>query len=219
MPGRDNKACNHLSLLRRPGNYLPIPDHQNRKGKIQLPSAYSHRLFQREIRLLMQTERTEEIIFTLGEVRIRENRGFGLRSFAGIVSFCWLGMLYAMFGVESKGRVVISVRLFHLSQTCINTHRHTQVACQYITSDKRRVTTHYACITLLTEAPFASSAARSSKPLLSNSVLTSAFRAQIYFHFPPIHRRLKHMYHNFPSESTSLWPKSIFASPIKEPNE
>ncbi len=41
VPGRDNKACNHLSLLHRPGNYLPIPDRQNRKGKIHLPSPYT----------------------------------------------------------------------------------------------------------------------------------------------------------------------------------
>lgn len=40
VPGRDNKACNHLSLLHRPGNYLPIPDRQNRKGRIHLPSPH-----------------------------------------------------------------------------------------------------------------------------------------------------------------------------------
>lgn len=39
VPGRDNKACNHLSLLHRPGNYLPIPDRQNRKG--QDPSTFT----------------------------------------------------------------------------------------------------------------------------------------------------------------------------------
>lgn len=38
MPARDNKPCNHLSLLHRPGNYLPIPDCQNSKGKLHLPS-------------------------------------------------------------------------------------------------------------------------------------------------------------------------------------
>lgn len=40
VPGRDNKACNHLSLLHRPGNYLPIPDRQNRKGKNRLLSPH-----------------------------------------------------------------------------------------------------------------------------------------------------------------------------------
>ncbi len=39
VPGRNNKACNHLSLLHRPGNYLPIPDRQNKKG--QDPSTFT----------------------------------------------------------------------------------------------------------------------------------------------------------------------------------
>lgn len=39
VPARDNKPCNHPSLLHKLGNYLPIPDRHFRKGKIHLTSS------------------------------------------------------------------------------------------------------------------------------------------------------------------------------------
>lgn len=36
VPGRDNKPCNHPSLLHKPGNYLPKADHCLTKGRIYL---------------------------------------------------------------------------------------------------------------------------------------------------------------------------------------
>lgn len=40
VPGRDNKARNHLSRLHRAGNYLPVPDSQSREGEIHLLATY-----------------------------------------------------------------------------------------------------------------------------------------------------------------------------------
>lgn len=48
VPARDNKPCNHPSLLHKPRNYLPIPDRHFRKGKIHLTSSqcsHTHSFF------------------------------------------------------------------------------------------------------------------------------------------------------------------------------
>lgn len=130
VPGRDNKACNHLSLLHRTGNYLPIPDRQNRKGKIHLPSPY-HPI---ELQLLRGNSCTDAS--WKQRRRKKETPGVLLilrRSVAGIVFFhVW----------NVVGWIKVAVWIFHLvPSTHILTHTH-NVSCQYITSDKRRVATH-----------------------------------------------------------------------------